>query len=98
MSAWLALLFLGEHGAPSIVIEPLGGEDLEILRSGDAVKDTSHVPVGVAMPGYIIQVKARRAGAWRRTEVNPILAGSKACPYRRHSARNSLRFHGSCDV
>jgi hypothetical protein len=77
VTTWLALLFLGEHNAPSIVIEPLGGEDVEILRSSDLVTDTSDLSVALATPGLSVQVKARGTGHWTCAQMNEILAGPK---------------------
>lgn len=68
VSAWIALRFLGELQAPEVVVEPLGGEDLQALNALSA--DTSEQAVGLGTVDYLVQVKARGTGSWEgRTSI-----------------------------
>src|SRR4051812_40141217 len=74
VSAWLAVVFLREGRRDSIVIEPLGGEDLAALDDDSGI-DTRNRTVSCQSGGALIQVKSRSGGAWGNDELGEILSG-----------------------
>lgn len=81
VSAWLALVFLVERKfAEEVEVEPLSGEDFEVVQRGDADKDTSERTTKLTVEAtsrrrYIVQIKGRRAGHWTAGELAEILKG-----------------------
>lgn len=81
VSIWLALESLFSKRLGDFVeVEPLGGEDLEILRR-ESDEVTSGRVAALSLPAqdphrYIIQIKSRHAGQWYPSELAKIIRGN----------------------
>ena len=83
VSVWLLLEGVVDGG--HAIVEPLGGEDLEILRQPNSECDTSEIATGLEVstkaPGvapatrYLVQIKARRTNHWSAGEIEGMLFG-----------------------
>lgn len=92
VSIWLSLEFLvRRHLADSVELEPLEGEDLEILRR-ESDEDTSERTTGLSVAlheprRYLVQTKTRRTDHWTVAELVEILKGKKKEASTRHRKR-----------
>jgi hypothetical protein len=74
VSVWLLLDLLGEDESSAIEIEPLSGQDLELMRSRE---DHSDVAIGWQAPSLVVQVKGRQNGQWPPKALLDIAKGIK---------------------
>ncbi|TKC98030.1 hypothetical protein [Polyangium fumosum] len=95
VSVWLSLEFLinslSQDGA-TVVVEPLEGEDLEILQRCDLDTDTSGKATGLSATmasaaRYLVQIKAAGAGSWPPGALEEMLVGPKAKDKKKQSGR-----------
>lgn len=83
VTAWLALEFLiAQNRRGRVEVEPLTGEDLEILRSRDENQETGERRVGFVVGDggeqrCIVQIKARQGGHWTAGHLVAILNGKE---------------------
>jgi hypothetical protein len=76
VTVWLSVTFLESGGIDTIVIEPLGGEDLHALDPASDL-DTGERDVRFRAGNIDVQVKSRQADAWGNIELKEILQGKK---------------------
>ncbi|WP_433935481.1 hypothetical protein AB3662_12205 [Sorangium cellulosum] len=82
-TAWLLLSWLIDHQLGAVIeVEPLSGEDLELLRADEPTPDLGDRSTALHTEGgasrYIVQIKGRSAGDWGKSELNAILSGEDA--------------------
>jgi hypothetical protein len=100
VTVWLSISFFEPGGVDTIVIEPLGGEDLHALELASDL-DTGERDIRLRAGNIDVQVNSRQADAWGNADLKEILQGKKNTTgsttrewprTRRLRADNSLRF------